>query len=76
MTRAIGLIAVLLATLSIGCATTLPPSVPFTTVKKGESEVGTSARAYVGDVVYRKFDVKEQYEGFVTGVVKIDTALR
>lgn len=67
-------IKVLVATFTLavitGCASA-PQQIPFTETKRGETEVGTSARAYVGDTVYRKFDIKEQYEGFVTGVVKI-----
>mgnify|MGYP006084316479 CR=1 FL=1 len=53
-----------------GCASA-PSQMPFTDLRKGESEVGASARAYVGDVVYRKFDIKEQFEGFVSGQAKI-----
>ena len=60
----------LLALLITGCASA-PPQVPFIDARKGETEVGESARAYVGDVVYRKFDIKEQYEGFVSGAISI-----
>lgn len=60
----------LIALLITGCASA-PPQVPFIDARKGETEVGESARAYVGDVVYRKFDIKEQYEGFVSGALNI-----
>lgn len=54
----------------IGCAS-VPPQMPFIDKKSGETEVGESARAFVGDVVYRKFDIKEQFEGYVTGALKV-----
>ena len=54
----------------IGCASA-PPQVPFIDKKSGETEVGESARAFVGDVIYRKFDIKEQFEGYVTGAFKM-----
>ena len=60
----------LIVMLTTGCASA-PPQVPFIDARKGETEVGESARAYVGDVVYRKFDIKEQYEGFVSGALNI-----
>lgn len=50
----------------IGCASG-PTQMPFVDKVSGETEVGESARAYVGDTVYKKFDIKRQYEGFVTG---------
>ena len=53
-----------------GCASA-PSQMAFTDLKKGETEVGTSARAYVGDIVYQKFDIKERFEGFVSGQLKI-----
>lgn len=40
-------------------------------VKRGESQVGTSARANVGDIVYQKFDIREQFTGYVTGIIKV-----
>jgi hypothetical protein len=52
-----------------GCASA-PSQMAFTDLKRGETEVGTSARAYVGDVIYQKFDIKERFEGFVSGQVK------
>ena len=55
----------------IGCASA-PPQMPFIDKKSGETEVGESARAFVGDVVYRKFDIKEQFEGYVTGALKVN----
>lgn len=54
----------------VGCASA-PIQVPFTDQRKGETEVGTSARAFVGDTIYRKFDIKEQFEGYVSGVIKV-----
>ena len=55
----------------IGCSSG-PPHVPFIDKRSGETEVGESSRAYVGDVVYRKFDIKEHFEGYVTGALKVD----
>ena len=63
-------IKVLVATITLavitGCASA-PQQIPFVDTKRGETEVGASARAYVGDTIYRKFDIKEQYEAYVTG---------
>jgi hypothetical protein len=53
-----------------GCSS-LPQQIPFTDKKRGETEVGESARAYVGDIIYRKFDIKEQFRGFISGSIKI-----
>lgn len=53
-----------------GCASA-PSQMAFTDMKKGETEVGTSARAYVGDIIYQKFDIKERFEGYVSGQLKI-----
>ena len=53
-----------------GCVS-VPSQMPFTDQRKGETEVGTSARAYVGDVIYQSFDIKERFEGYVTGQVKV-----
>jgi hypothetical protein len=53
-----------------GCASA-PSQMPFSDIRKGETEVGSSTRAYVGDVVYRKFDIKEAFEGYVSGTGKI-----
>lgn len=53
-----------------GCVS-VPNQMPFTDQRKGETEVGTVARAYVGDVIYQSFDIKERFEGYVTGQVKV-----
>lgn len=53
----------------VGCAS-VPSQMPFVDKKTGETEVGEEARAYVGDTIYRKFDIKKQYEGFVNGSFK------
>ena len=63
-------IAFMFTFLVFGCASA-PLQVPFTDIKRGETEVGTSSRAFVGDTIYRKFDIKEQYEGYVSGVFKV-----
>jgi len=67
-------IKVLVATITLavitGCASA-PQQIPFVDTKRGETEVGASARAYVGDTIYRKFDIKEQYEAYVTGTLKV-----
>ena len=57
--------------LFLGACASAPSQLPFQDVKRGESQVGTSARAYVGDIVYQKFDIKEQFEGYVTGMIKV-----
>lgn len=44
---------------------------PFTDIKKGETEVGTANRAFVGDTIHRKFDIKEQFEGYVSDAFKV-----
>jgi len=58
------------AVVALGGCASAPQQVPFTDIRKGETEVGNSARAYVGDIVYRKFDIKEQFEGFVSGTLR------
>jgi len=63
-------LAITIAFLIVGCASA-PLQVPFTDIKKGETEVGTSNRAFVGDTIYRKFDIKEQFEGYVSGAFKV-----
>jgi|TARA_B110000902_G_C14241537_1_gene562637 hypothetical protein len=70
MTIAQKIIPLLTLMLLIGCASA-PPQVPFIDKKSGETEVGESARAFVGDIIYRKFDIKEQFEGYVSGALKI-----
>ena len=60
-----------IALLILGGCASAPSQIPFTDARKGETEVGSSARAYVGDIVYRKFDIKEQFEGYVSGSGKI-----
>ena len=62
--------AIIALTVITGCASA-PQQIPFVETKRGETEVGASARAYVGDTIYRKFDIKEQYEAYVSGAVKI-----
>lgn len=57
---------VLVTFLLTACASG-PTSLPFKKNSQGETEVGSSMRSYVGDVIYSKFDISEQYEGFVTG---------
>lgn len=56
-----------------GCASA-PQQIPFIETKRGETEVGTTARAYVGDIIYRKFDIREQFEAYVTGAVNLGGA--
>ena len=50
----------------VGCVSA-PSQMPFIDKTTGETEVGEEARAYVGDTIYRKFDIKKQYEGYVNG---------
>jgi hypothetical protein len=52
-----------------GCASA-PSTMPFKSVKKGETELGQSVRVYVGDTIYRRFDYVEQYEAYVSGSFK------
>jgi hypothetical protein len=61
----------LVFTLALGGCASAPSQMPFTDMKRGETEVGTSARAYVGDVIYQKFDIKERFEGYVSGQLKV-----
>lgn len=54
----------------VGCASA-PTQQPFIDKASGETEIGEQARAYVGDKVYSKFNIKKRYEGYVTGSFKI-----
>ena len=47
-----------------------PTMIPFNERMQGETESSTELRAYVGDIVFSKYDFTERYEGRITASFK------
>lgn len=55
----------------VGCSSA--QVIPYSQRAQGETEANEELRAYVGDLVYSKYDFTERYEGRATGTFKANT---
>ena len=53
----------------VGCSSA--QIIPYSQRAQGETEANEELRAYVGDLVYSKYDFTERYEGRSTGTFKV-----